>query len=84
MKTKMTEKQQMELRKTINRNFKIKVCGYINGMYVNTLVGVRGLLVLLEGCWEKVEKFVNRAFKSMSDKCRCKVYRGVAVTFYAK
>ena len=32
---------------TINRNFRIKVNGYVNGVKVNKLVGVSGLLAIL-------------------------------------
>lgn len=68
----------------INRNFRIKVYGVVNGVKVNKLVGVKGLLEILGGCWEKVVKFVQRAFDSMADKFACKVYGGAKVTFYAK
>ena len=67
----------------INRNFRIKINGYINGEYVSKLVGVRGLLNLL-GSWAKVAKFTLRAFNSLDDKCACKIYGGATVTFYAK
>lgn len=68
----------------INRNFRIKVAGMVNGIKVNKLVGVSGLLDILGGSWEKLVKMVLRAFNSMADKCRCKIYGGAAVTFYAK
>ena len=67
----------------INRNFRIKINGYVNGEYVSKLVGVRGLLNLL-GSWAKVAKFALRAFNSLDDKCACKIYGGATVTFYAK
>ena len=67
----------------INKNFRIKINGIINGAYVSKLVGVRGLLAIL-GTWEKVVKFVLRAFNSLADKCVCKIYGGAKVTFYAK
>jgi hypothetical protein len=70
--------------KTINRNFRIKVSGIVNGFYVNTLVGVRGLLAILVGNWNKLVKMVLRAFNSLTDKCACKIYGGAKVTFYAK
>lgn len=69
---------------TINRNFRIKVSGMVNGEYVNKLVGVRGLLEILNGAWEKLVKMVLRAFNCLSDKCACKIYGGAKVTFYAK
>ena len=69
---------------TINRNFRIKVNGYVNGQKINKLVGVSGLLEILGGCWDKLVKFVLRAFNNLTDKCACKIYGGAVVTFYAK
>lgn len=69
---------------TINRNFRIKVNGLVNGVKVNKLVGVSGLLEILGGCWDKLVKFVLRAFNSMTDKTACKIYGGATVTFYSK
>ena len=69
---------------TINRNFRIKVSGLVNGQRVNKLVGVSGLLAILGGSWDKLVKFVLRAFNSLADKCACKIYGGATVTFYAK
>lgn len=69
---------------TINRNFRIKVNGIVNGVKVNKLVGVSGLLAILGGLWDKLVKFVLRAFNSPTDKCACKIYGGATVTFYAK
>ena len=68
---------------TINRNFRIKVAGIVNGVRVNKLVGVRGLLAIL-GSWQKLVKMVLRAFDCLADKCACKIYGGAKVTFYAK
>lgn len=73
-----------EFRASVNRNFRIKVNGIVNGVKVNTLVGVDGLLNLLGGCIDKLIKFVERAFNSLADKCACKIYGGATVTFYAK
>ena len=69
---------------TINRNFRIKVNGIVNGFYVNTLVGVSGLLAILGGDWDKLVKMALRAFNNLTDKCSCKIYGGATVTFYAK
>lgn len=75
---------QVELTTSfINRNFRIKVSGYVNGVKRNTLVGVAGLLDIL-GTWDKLVKFVLRALNCLSDKCACKIYGGAKVTFYAK
>ena len=68
----------------INRNFRIKVNGIVNGQYVSKLVGVRGLLEILGGSWQKLVKMVLRAFNCLDDKCACKIYGGAKVTFYAK
>lgn len=73
-----------EFRANVNRNFRIKVSGFVNGKKVNTLVGVAGLLDLLGGCLDKLVKFVERAFNSLADKCACKIYGGAMVTFYVK
>lgn len=68
----------------INRNFRIKVNGIVNGKYVSKLVGVRGLLSILGGSWDKLVKLVLRAFNCLADKCACKLYGGAKITFYAK
>lgn len=67
----------------INRNFKIKVFGWVNGKKVNTLVGVSGLLRILEGAYDLANRLFSRAFNSKGDKCVCKLRRGLQVTFYA-
>lgn len=66
----------------INRNFKIKVFGIVNGKKVNMLVGVSGLLRLLDGAVDLANRLLDRAFNSMDDKCVCKLRRGLKVTFY--
>jgi hypothetical protein len=66
----------------INRNFKIKVFGRINGRKINTLVGVSGLLNLLDGAVDLVNRLLDRAFASTSDKCVCKLRRGLQISFY--
>lgn len=66
----------------INREFKIKINGMVNGVYRSVLVGVRGLLELLGGSIERLQRMVSRAFASMDDKCVCKIYGGAKVTFY--
>lgn len=65
----------------INRFFKIKVFGFINGVKVNTLVGVSGLLNIL-GDEEKLQNFVARAFASGKNRTDCKVCGGVRISFY--
>ena len=66
----------------INRNFKIKVFGRINGKKINTLVGVSGLLNLLDGAIDLVNRLLDRAFRSNGDKCVCKLRRGLQISFY--
>jgi hypothetical protein len=66
----------------INRNFKIKVFGYIDGQKINTLVGVSGLLNLLDGAVDLVNRLLDRAFNSTGDKCVCKLRRGLQISFY--
>jgi len=66
----------------INRNFKIKVFGRINGKKVNTLVGVSGLINILDGAIDLVNRLLDRAFASKGDKCVCKLRRGIQISFY--
>lgn len=73
-----------DFRANVNRNFRIKVNGVVNGVKRNVLVGVSGLLEILGGSLEKLQKFVARAFACMQDKCACKIYGGATVTFYVK
>ncbi len=65
----------------INRNYKIKVAGLVDGSKVNTLVGVSGLLELVGV--EMANKLLDRAFRCMDDKQVCKLRRGLKITFYA-
>lgn len=67
----------------INRNFKIKVFGFDkNGNKINTLVGVSGLLNLLDGAVDLMNRLLDRAFASKGDKCVCKLRRGLQISFY--
>lgn len=65
----------------INSNWKIKIYGIIDGVRVNKLVGVAGLVRYIGE--ELAQKFVGRAFRDMLDKCVCKLRRGIKITFYA-
>lgn len=56
----------------------------VGGKKVNTLVGVSGLLKLLNGDTAKMDKYIKRSLKSMQDKTCCKIYGGAMVTFYVK
>ncbi len=67
----------------INLDFRIKVYGLdANGNRLNTLVGVSGLVALIGE--ELANKFLERAYRLVSDKCVCKLRRGLQVTFYNK
>lgn len=66
----------------INRNFKIKVSGIVNGKKVNTLVGVSGLIRMLDGAIDLINRLLDRAFNGKGDKCICKLRRGLKVSFY--
>lgn len=69
--------------KQINRDFRIKVFGRDSeGNKLNTLVGVSGIIDLIGEAF--LEKFLDRAYESMSDSCVCKLRRGLKVTFYTK
>lgn len=65
----------------INRNYKIKVAGLVDGTKVNTLVGVSGLIGMVGV--EMANKLLDRAFRCMDDKQICKLRRGLKITFYA-
>lgn len=65
----------------INRNFKIKVSGVYEGKKINTLVGVSGLIRLVNDI-ELTNRLLDRAFNSTDDKCVCKLRRGLRVSFY--
>lgn len=65
----------------INRNYKIKVSGSFDGHKVNTLVGVSGLLTMVNDV-ELTNRLLDRAFASMEDVCVCKLRRGLKISFY--
>lgn len=65
----------------INRNFKIKVSGMYGGEKINTLVGVSGLVKLVNDI-ELTNRLLDRAFASLEDKCVCKLRRGIKISFY--
>lgn len=68
--------------KEINRNFRIKVNGIVNGVKVNKLVGVKGLIELVG--IEFANKMLRRAFNGKDDKTECKLRRGIKISFYSK
>ena len=65
----------------INKNFKIKVSGVIDEKKINTLVGVSGLLRLVDDV-ELTNRLLDRAFNSREDRCICKLRRGLRIGFY--
>ena len=65
----------------INRNFKIKVSGIYEGQKISTLVGVSGLLKIVNDI-DLTNRLLDRAFNSGSDKEICKLRRGIKVSFY--
>ena len=65
----------------INRNFKVKISGIYEGKKVNTLVGVRGLVAMVNDI-ELTNRLLDRAFRTMEDKVVCKLRRGLKISFY--
>ena len=66
----------------INRNYKIKVFGTYEGEKINTLVGVSGLVRLVNDI-ALTNRLLDRAFDCMEDVCVCKLRRGLKISFYA-
>ena len=69
-------------RRQINRDFRLKVFGFLNGKKINMLIGVSGLLNLIGE--ELMEKQIARAYRSGEDVCVCKLRRGLQISYYAK
>ena len=67
--------------KEINANYKIKVSGMFEGAKVNTLVGVTGLVRMVNDI-ELTNRLLDRAFACMGDVCVCKLRRGIKISFY--
>lgn len=68
--------------KSINRNFRIKVNGIVDGKKINKLVGVKGLIELIDV--GMANKMLRRAFNGKDDKAVCKLRRGIKISFYIK
>lgn len=69
--------------KEINRNFRIKINGIVDGKKVNKLVGVKGLIELIGV--GMANKMLCRAFNNgKDDKTVCKLRRGIKISFYIK
>lgn len=67
--------------KEINFNYKIKVSGIFEGKKINTLVGVTGLLNIINDI-DLTNRLLDRAFSCMEDVCVCKLRRGIKISFY--
>jgi hypothetical protein len=67
--------------KEINLTYKIKVSGMVDGKKINTLVGVSGLIDLVNDM-ELTNRLLDRAFNDRSDVCVCKLRRGIKISFY--
>ncbi len=67
--------------KEINRTFKIKVNGSVDGKKLKVLVGVSGLINIV-GNIQLVNRLLGRAFNCIDDKQICKLRRGIKITFY--
>lgn len=65
----------------INHNYRIKVSGVYDGSKVNTLVGVSGLIKMVNDI-ELTNRLLDRAFNCLEDKCVCKLRRGLKISFY--
>lgn len=65
----------------INANYKIKVSGLFDGKKVNTLVGVSGLIKMVNDI-DLTNRLLDRAFSDMSDCCTRKLRRGLKISFY--
>lgn len=65
----------------INHNYKIKVAGIYEGKKVNTLVGVSGLVKMVNDI-DLTNRLLDRAFATMEDVCVCKLRRGIKISFY--
>lgn len=66
--------------KEINRNYRIKINGIVDGKKVNKLVGVSGLIKLVGV--EMANKLLRRAFRCVKDAEHCKLRRGLKISFY--
>jgi hypothetical protein len=64
------------------KDFRIKVSGQSGDQKVHKLVGMTGLLSLVE--FPVAENLIRRAYESTGDKCECRLRQGLKVVFYAK
>ena len=72
-----------ELRKYINRNFRIRLYGKNGrGIFVDRLLGVSGLCKTISE--RNLKKCIAKILKSDSDKLRIKIYNGYTILFTQK
>lgn len=72
-----------ELRKYINRNFRIRLYGKNErGIFVDRLLGVSGLCKTISE--RNLKKCITKILKSDSDKLRIKIYNGYTILFTQK
>lgn len=72
-----------ELRKYINRNFRIRLYGKNErGIFVDRLLGVSGLCKAVSE--RNLKKCIAKLIKSDSDKLRIKIYNGYTIIFTQK
>lgn len=78
------EMSLLELTRTTNKEFKIKVNGvnYI-GPSISKLVGFEGLVEII-GSSKLAEKLCRKALASPDDKYVARLRRGLKITFYTK
>jgi hypothetical protein len=82
LEAKTTDMEMLKYTtREINHNYKIKVAGTYDGKKVNTLVGVSGLLKMVNDI-ELTNRLLDRAFACMEDVCVCKLRRGIKISFY--
>lgn len=75
---KFLQNKPKDFIKTINRHFKIKVFG----LGFNILLGVRGLVSLVGV--DNASNLLEGALRSDKDIIRCRLRRGLSITFYSK
>jgi len=66
----------------VNLDYRIKVYGWRNGIFVDKLVGISGLVELVGT--DLANKFIDRAYNENKEIYICKLRSGLKVTFYSK
>ncbi|MBF0577708.1 hypothetical protein [Dysgonomonas sp. GY617] len=68
--------------KEVNQQFKIKVYGINDGKMIDSLVGMDGLIKIVDDN-DQVNTMIEKAFSKGLDKFERKLRRGLKVTFYS-